>query len=247
MCACAVFFGTQSRDLHCRDVVYPPCWIHKGTSITGLLGLLYLGRENSFGRRFNMSATEYNYLLLAISRKLDELIALDDLLFMCRGKLASGSEGNIHDTLSLCKELEENNNLGIDHLQFMKRLLRGLEDWALLGKVEKFECKRKEFKVLLEKVISSLDALNDLERLIAICRGSVREESEGNIEDVRSLFRELENQDNLEFDHLDVVKNILVETESNELLKELEEFEERRNREDKSEARKGISISVFCF
>ena len=205
---------------------------------------MQIGRENSYGHRFNMSATEYNNLLLAISRKLDELIALDDLLFMCRGKLAPGSEGNIHDTLSLCKELEENNNLGIDRLQLMKRLLRGVEDWVLLEKVEKFECKRKEYKALLEKVISSLDALNDLERLIAICRGSVRE---GNIEDVRSLFRELENQENLEIDYLDVVKNILAETESNELLKELEEFEERRNREDKSEARKGISISVFCF
>ena len=63
----------------------------------------------------------------------------------------------------------------------------------------------------------------------------------------RSLFRELENQENLEIDYLDVVKNILAETESNELLKELEEFEERRNREDKSEAMKGILISVFCF
>ena len=208
---------------------------------------MQIERENSYGHRFSMSATEYNNLLLAISRKFDELIALDDLLFMCRGKLAPGSEGNIHDTLSLCKELEENNNLGIDHLQLMKRLLRGVEDWALLEKVEKFERKRKEYKALLEKVISSLDALNDLERLIAICRGSVREGSEGNIEDVRSLFRELENQGNLEIDYLDVVKNILAETESNELLKELEEFEERRNREDKSEARKGISISVFCF
>ena len=191
-----------------------------------------------------MSATEYNNLLYAICRKLDELNALDQLLSMCRGKLAPGSEGDIRNTRSLCDKLEENNKLGIDRLQLMKRLLRGVEDWALLEKVEKFECKRKEYKALLEKVISSLDALNDLERLIAICRGSVRE---GNIEDVRSLFRELEDQENLEIDYLDVVKNILVETESNELLKELEEFEERRNREDKSEARKGISISVFCF
>ena len=191
-----------------------------------------------------MSATEYNNLLYAICRKLDELNALDQLLSMCRGKLAPGSEGNIRNTRSLCDKLEENNKLGIDRLQLMKRLLRGVEDWVLLEKVEKFECKRKEYKALLEKVISSLDALNDLERLIAICRGSVRE---GNIEDVRSLFRELENQDNLEIDYLDVVKNILAETESNELLKELEEFEERRNREDKSEARKGIRslFSVF--
>ena len=191
-----------------------------------------------------MSATEYNNLLYAICRKLDELNALDQLLSMCRGKLAPGSEGDIRNTRSLCDKLEENNKLGIDRLQLMKRLLRGVEDWALLEKVEKFECKRKEYKALLEKVISSLDALDDLERLIAICRGSVRE---GNIEDVRSLFRELEDQENLEIDYLDVVKNILAETESNELLKELEEFEERRNREDKSEARKGISISVFCF
>ena len=191
-----------------------------------------------------MSATEYNNLLFAISRKLDELNALDQLLSMCRGKLAPGSEGNIRNTRWLCDKLEENNKLGIDRLQLMKRLLRGVEDWALLEKVEKFECKRKEYKALLEKIISSLDALNDLERLIAICRGSVRE---GNIEDVRSLFRELENQENLEIDYLDVVKNILAETESNELLKELEEFEERRNREDKSEAMKGILISVFCF
>ena len=191
-----------------------------------------------------MSATEYNNLLYAICRKLDELNALDQLLSMCRGKLAPGSEGDIRNTRWLCDKLEENNKLGIDRLQLMKRLLRGVEDWALLEKVEKFECKRKEYKALLEKVISSLDALNDLERLIAICRGSVRE---GNIEDVRSLFRELEDQENLEIDYLDVVKNILAETESNELLKELEEFEERRNLEDKSEARKGISISVLCF
>ena len=191
-----------------------------------------------------MSATEYNNLLYAICRKLDELNALDQLLSMCRGKLAPGSEGDIRNTRWLCDKLEENNKLGIDRLQLMKRLLRGVEDWALLEKVEKFECKRKEYKALLEKIISSLDALDDLERLIAICRGSVRE---GNIEDVRSLFRELENQENLEIDYLDVVKNILAETESNELLKELEEFEERRNQEDKSEARKGISISVFCF
>ena len=191
-----------------------------------------------------MSATEYNNLLYAICRKLDELNALDQLLSMCRGKLAPGSEGNIRNTRSLCDKLEENNKLGIDRLQLMKRLLRGVEDWVLLEKVEKFECKRKEYKALLEKVISSLDALNDLERLIAICRGSVRE---GNIEDVRSLFRELEDQENLEIDYLDVVKNILAETESNELLKELEEFEERRNRQDKSEARKGIQslFSVF--
>ena len=35
-CACAVFSGNQLRDLHCRDVLNPPCWIHKETLVTGL-------------------------------------------------------------------------------------------------------------------------------------------------------------------------------------------------------------------
>ena len=187
----------------------------------------------------NMSSTEYNNLLFEISQQLDKLNVLDRLLFMCREELASGSEGNIQNVLSLFIELEKQNFLGTDRLQLMKRLLKGVEEWSLHEKVKKFENKRKEYKALLKKIIRSLDELNDLERLIAICRGKISEESEGNIANVRSLFEKLENQRDLEIDCLDVVKDILAETEKNDLLQEVEEFEERRNQEDKFESQKG--------
>ena len=168
-----------------------------------------------------MSAIEYNNLLFEISRRLDELNVLDRLRFMFRGKLASGSEDNIQDALSLFKELEKQNILGADRLVEMKELLKGVEEWFLLEKVEKFESKRKEYHDLLERIIRALDELDELERLIAMCRGKITEESEDQIRDVRSLFKELENQNNLGFHHLDILKVILTEMEKSELLKEV--------------------------
>ena len=88
-----------------------------------------------------------------------------------------------------------------------------------------------------------------MERLVAICRGKISEESEGHIQDVRSLFKELENQNNLGIHRLGILKEILTETENHDLLKVVEEFEERRKQEDElkrkeddSKRRKGI-----CF
>jgi len=170
-------------------------------------------------------------LLFEISRRLNKLNVLDRLLFMFRGKLASGSEDIIQDALSLFKELEEQNILGADRLVEMKELLNGVEEWSLLEKVEKFESKRKEYHDLVEQIVRALNELNELERLIAMCRGKISEESEGHIHDVRSLFKELENQNNLGIHHLDILKAILTEMGNNELLKEVEKFEERRKRE----------------
>lgn len=199
-----------------------------------------------------MSAIDYNNLLFEISQRLDELNALDRLLFMCRGKLASGSEDNIQDVLSLFKELEEQNNLGADRMEVIKGLLKSFKEWSFFGKVEKFERKRKNYNGLLEQIIRSLEELNELERLIAMCRGKISEENEGQIHDVRTLFKELGNQNNLDYDRLDVLKVILTETEKNDLLKELQEFEERRKQEDEFEKKeddferkKGIRFSVF--
>ena len=189
-----------------------------------------------------MSVIEYNNLLFEISQRFEELNVLDRLLFMCRGKLASGSEDNIQDVLSLFKELEEQNNLGADRMEVIKGLLKGFKEWSFFGKVEKFEKKRKNYNDLLEQIIRTLDELNDVERLIAMCRGKFSEENEGQIHDARSLFRELGNQNNLDYDRLDVLKGILTETEPNNLLKELEEFEERRKQEDDFERRKGIMM-----
>ena len=192
-----------------------------------------------------MSAIEYSYLLIEISEKLDELSPIHRLLFTCRTYLASGSEGNIQDTLSLFKELEEQQNLGINNLVVIKELLKGVREWSLFGKVKRFENKRKEYNALLEEIIRVLDELNDLERLVSVCRGKLSEESEGLIEDVRSLFKELENQNILGLDRLDILKDILTEMEEKDLLKKVEEFEERRNKEDEFERKKGICFIFF--
>ena len=196
-----------------------------------------------------MSAIEYSYLLIEISEKLDELSPIHRLLFTCRTFLTPGSEGNIQDTLSLFKELEEQQNLGINNLVVIKELLKGVREWSLFGKVKRFENKRKEYNALLEEIIRVLDELNDLERLVSVCRGKLseesEEESEGLIEDVRSLFKELENQNILGLDRLDILKEILTETEKKDLLKKVEEFEERRNKEDEFERKKGICFIIF--
>ena len=196
-----------------------------------------------------MSSIEYNNLLFEISQRLEELNVLDRLLFMCRGKLASRSEDNIQDVRSLLQELEEQNHLGADHLEEMKELLKGVGEWSFNEKVETFERKRKEYNRLLKQIILVLDELNDVKRLVVICRGRISEESEGHIQNVRSLFKELENQNNLGIHRLGILKEILTETENHDLLKEVEEFEERRKQEDElkrkqddSKRRKGIGF-----
>ena len=119
-------------------------------------------------------------------------------------------------------------------------MLTGVEEWALLEEDEKFEAKRKEYNDLLERVIQVLDGLNDLERLLSICGRKITEARQSSILNVRSLFKELESNDWLGIDCLDTLKEILNQTNENNLLKEVEEFEQRQNHELKSERRKGI-------
>ena len=185
-----------------------------------------------------MSNVEYNSLLFQISRRLGELNEYEQLVFMCRDLLPSGSEDN-QDVLSLFRKLEERDHLGSDRLGVMRDLLKGLKEWDLLGKVKKFESKRKEYVGLVEQIIRVLDELNDLERLITMCRGRIPEDIEGNISDVRSLFKELENRNCLGIDCLGIVKEILIEFEKEDLLKEVEEFEKRRFEDEEFESRKG--------
>ena len=89
--------------------------------------------------------------------------------------------------------------------------------------------------------------LNDLERLVSICRGKITVERQWNILDVRSLFKELESNEWLGIDCLDTLKEILAQTEKIDLLKEVEEFEQRLSRELKFEMRKGINWQCRCF
>ena len=193
-----------------------------------------------------MSEFEYNNLLFQISQRLDNINAGKQLLVICRGKLAARrGEENI-PTFSLFEELEEKGFLSPDRLTVLKAILKGVEEWGPLQKVEKFSCKRKEYNNLLEQIIRVLDELNDLERLISICRGNITEGRRASIHDVRSLFKELESNDCLGIECLEIVKEILTQTEKTDLLKEVKEFEQRQSRENKFERRKGISPCPLC-
>lgn len=127
-----------------------------------------------------------------------------------------------------------------DRLVVLKRILQGVEEWDLFGEVETFESKRKEYSDLLGRIVRELDELNDLDRLVSICKENIPEERQNNIHNVRSLFAELENIDLLEVDVLDTLKKILTQTDKNDLLKAVEEFEQRKRRELNFERRKGI-------
>ena len=194
-----------------------------------------------------MSAVEYNSLIFEISQRLDELNVGSKLIVMCRGKVAPRSERNIQDAVSLFEELEGKEFLGPDKLDVLKQLLKGVKEWVLLEKVEKFESKRKEYDVLLKKIIRRLDELNDVERLVSICGERIPPERRGNIPDVRSLFKELENNNCLGIDHLGILKDILAQTEKSDLLTAVEDFEERRTREEKFERRKGMHRALNIF
>ena len=181
---------------------------------------------------------EYNNLLYQISKRLDEMDVGEQLLVMCRGKVAARS-GEDFQSFSLFEELEQKGFLSPDHLVLLKRMLKGVNEWPLFEEVEKFETKRKEYNNLLEQIIRVLDELNDLERLISICGGKIAEERQGNVINVRSLFEELEENEWLGIDCLDTLKEILTLTEKSDLLKEVEEFEQRQSRENKFRKRKG--------
>lgn len=186
-----------------------------------------------------MSKSEYNNLLYKISKRLDRINAGEQVLVICRGQLEARNEENI-PTYPLFQELEMKGYLCPDRLVVLKRILRGVEEWDLFGEVETFESKRKEYSDLLGRIVRELDELNDLDRLVSICKENIPEERQNNIHNVRSLFAELENIDLLEVDVLDTLKKILTQTDKNELLKTVEEFEQRKRRELNFERRKGI-------
>ena len=187
-----------------------------------------------------MSTIEYNNLLFKISQRLNELNVGRQLLVMCRGKVAPRDEENMQDVFPLFVELEQNGFLGADKLNILKDLLKGLEEWSLFGNVKSFESKRKEYNSLLERIIHVLDELDCLEQLVAICSDRIPEEKHSSIQDVRSLFQELEKNDSLGIDHLEVLKEILTRQEKTDLLREVEEFEDGKNQEEEFEWRKGI-------
>ena len=191
-----------------------------------------------------MSAIGYNNLLYKTIQSLNESNVDDQLRFMCRDMVAQCDEQSIKE---LFQELERNGFLSLDKLEVLKDLLKGLEKWSLFRNVISFERKRKEYNSLLERIIHVLDDLDCLEQLVAICSDRIPEEEHGSIQDVKSLLKELEDKDSLRIDRLELLKKILIQKQQTELLREVEEFEERLNQEDEFEWRKGIFLLPNVF
>lgn len=179
-----------------------------------------------------MSKIEYRTLHCKVSQGIDWQTEGETLLSLCGDLIAEGSENNIGNIAALLKELEIQSNLGIDHLEHLKELLRRVKKWALVDEIESFETKRKNYHCMLEKVIHKLDELNDLERLINFCTPHLAEDREGEIESIRVLFEKLESKNLLGPACLGILKKILKETGEDELLWEVDEFEKKRKDED---------------
>ena len=191
-----------------------------------------------------MSKAEYKSLLFRISKRLDEINALEHILFICEEKLDRQADQDIHDTLSLLRKLEDSGFLGLDEMQEVKDILKAAEEWDLYEKVLKFESRRSEYKELLERVIDVLEELNDLERLMSTV-GRVKripEERKNDIQDVRSLVQVLEDMNCLGIDRFGVLKEIFTELNNDELLTELAEFQKRRMEDETRERRKGNNL-----
>ena len=184
-----------------------------------------------------MSVVEYRVFLYQFSEEIDWQTQRTKLIFILRAFLPDGSEERITDINSLLTTLEEENILGIDRLNVMKELLKGIRKWDLLRTVERFEIKRKEYRQLLEKISRTFDKSNELQRLISICRGKylIARESEEDIVDVNALFTVLEQQNNLGIEDLTLLKTLANEMKKPDLCRLLEEFEKRRKQEEDAE------------
>ena len=147
----------------------------------------------------------------------------------------------IPDAYSLLERLHEKNRLGIDRLAVLEEVLENLGEYFLLEKLKGFEKKRKEYTNLLAKVSGALDSdeRNHLEQLKDICKRETSLELDESISEIRTLFRELEKHGSLGFRTLDFLKKILTEIEREDLAKEIEEYEERQNKNDAGERREG--------
>ena len=184
-----------------------------------------------------MSSVAYKGLLIKVARQLSQHDH-QELLEMCG--LDDEAE-NILDARSLIKRLEEKSQLGIDQLGVMEEVLATLDELSLLEKLKEFEKKRKEYTNLLAKVHGALDSDEriHLERLKDIFKRETSIELDESISNVRTLFKELEKHGSLGFRRLDFLKEILTEIEKEDLVREIEEYEQRRNKNDAAERRKG--------
>ena len=184
-----------------------------------------------------MSDVAYRGLLFEIGEKLEQHDH-PKLLAVCGLK---DEADNLPDAHSLLERLKGKSQLGIDQLGYLEEVLATLEKLSLVEKLKEFEKKRKEYTNLLAKVHGALDSDEriHLEQLKVICKREKSMELDESISNVRKLFKELEKHGSLGFRRFDFLKEILTEIKKEDLVRDIEEYEERRNKNDAGERRKG--------
>ena len=184
-----------------------------------------------------MSDVAYRGLLFEIGEKLEQHDH-PKLLAVCGLK---DEADNLPDAHSLLERLKGKSQLGIDQLGYLEEVLATLEKLSLLEKLKEFEKKRKEYTNLLAKVHGALDSDEriHLEQLKDICKREKSMELDESISNVQKLFKELEKHGSLGFRRFDFLKEILTEIKKEDLVRDIEEYEERRNKNDAGERRKG--------
>ena len=184
-----------------------------------------------------MSDVAYRGLLFEIGEKLEQHDH-PKLLAVCGLK---DEADNLPDAHSLLEKLEGKSQLGIDRLGDLEDVLASLDELSLLEKLKEFEKKRKEYTNLLAKVHGALDSDEriHLEQLKDICKREKSMELDESISNVQKLFKELEKHGSLGFRRFDFLKEILTEIKKEDLVRDIEEYEKRRNKNDAGERRKG--------
>ena len=176
-------------------------------------------------------------MLHQISEEVDWETKRGRLMFIINRSRSGDYGDDITNVISLLTKMEERNLLGIDRLNVLKDLLKGIKRCDLGRKVEEFENRRNDYKQFLEKISRALDESNELQRLISICRRQnlIGHEREGHITNVNALFTELENQNNLGIGNLSILKTLANEVEKPDLCKLVDDFDEKRKQEDDAE------------
>ena len=179
-----------------------------------------------------MSDFVYRGLLYEIGEKLSQDLGQS---LMVSG--LKGEANDITDAHLLLERLNEKGRLKIDKLGDLKGILAALKELSLFDKLEKFEKKRREYHDLLAKVSNALDSdePNHLEQLKRSYERETSSQLNESISDIGTLFEKLQEHEILEFHRLDFLKKILTEIEREDLVKEIEEYEERRNKNDATE------------
>ena len=187
-----------------------------------------------------MSKVAYRNLLFKIGQQFSKHNH-QQLLQICE---LDHDADNIPDARSLLKRLQEESDgrLEIDQLGVLEDVLADLHEFTLLEELKAFEKKRKEYTKLLAKVRRALDSDEriQLEQLKAICREEETSlELDESISDIQKLFHELQRRGKVGFRRLNLLKTILSQIEKEDLVREIEEYEERRNQNDVAERRTG--------